>query len=122
MKKIVLILFLTISSISYSQTVNGFELDKIPAEYIMLVGTQKTFKFYQVTLYVDYGQISTSKEAKKGFVLDSIGKRMSFNGMMGAINVFSKKGWEFKDAYPISGGSSTVYHYLMKKKAITAKE
>lgn len=101
---------------SYSQTVNGFAINEIPSDYIEVVGTSKILKLHQVLIYIDYGQISKVAEQKNGWVLGEDGKRMSFNGMMGAINFLSGNGWEYLDAYTVTSGNSNVYHYIMRKK------
>lgn len=99
----------------YSQTVNGYKLDSIPANYIELVGRSKLFKPFQVNIHVDYGQISKAKEMKKGLVLGKDGKQVIFNGMIGALNLFYKKGWEFRTNYVITMGGDNVYHFLLEK-------
>jgi len=116
------IIFTTIAllslNFSFSQTVNGFALNEIPSEYIELVGAAKMLKIHQVELYVDYGQISKMSEQKNGWVIGEDGKKMSFNGMIGALNIFSENGWEYVNNYAIMSGSNNVYRYLMKKKII----
>ena len=41
------------------------------------------------------------KEIRDGHILDDNGKRMAFNGMMGAVN-FAAYGYELDLAYPLS--------------------
>jgi hypothetical protein len=117
MKKIIFTTIALLSlNFSFSQTVNGFPLNEIPSEYIELVGASKMLKIHQVELYVDYGQISKVSEQKNGWVIGEDGKKMSFNGMMGAINLLSENGWEYVNNYSITAGNTNVYRYLMKKK------
>ena len=57
---------------------NGFEIEEIPAKYVQIVSTSKMLKTFQVTVYLDYGQIGRMKEIKKGHILGSDGKPFSF--------------------------------------------
>ena len=123
MNRLILLLLLTIfiSSISFGQneyTVNGFKLSEIPAEYVEIVGANKSiFKPFQVTIYVDYGQIGKMKDISKGQVLAWDGTQAIFNGMMSVVNEFAKSGWELDQTILLSqpsGGS--VYHYIFRKK------
>lgn len=120
MKIILSIFLISICFISFGQneyTVNGFKLSEIPAEYVEIVGANKSiFKPFQVTIYVDYGQIGKMKDISKGRVLAWDGTQATFNGMMGVVNEFSKSGWELDQTILLSqpsGGS--VYHYIFKK-------
>jgi hypothetical protein len=119
MKTIMYLLALLICGSSYTQTLNGIPVKELDVKYIEIVGTSKILKLYEVTISVNYGQIGTFKDAGKGLLLDKNGRSMSFNGMMDAVNFFSKYGYELVFAYPISVGNSSVYHYIMNKKAIT---
>ena len=121
MKNIWFIIFCIICFTSFGQqeyTVNGFKLSEIPADYIEIVGTNKSiFKPFQVTIYVDYGQIGQMKDISKGRVLAWDGTQATFNGMMAVVNEFSKCGWEIDQTILLSqpsGGS--VYHYIFRKK------
>ena len=120
--KIILSIFLcTICFISFGQqdyTVNGIKISEIPAEYVEIVGTKKSvFKLFQVSIYVDYGQIGKMKDISKGHVLASDGTQASFNGMMGVVNVFAANGWELNQTILLSSANgASVYHYIFKKK------
>ena len=115
MKKLLFILFIlgTINQIS-SQTVNGLPVEDIPAKYVEIVATSKVFKLFQVTIYLDYGQIGKMNEIKKGHLIGDNGKPMSFNGVMGALNVLNQKGFNYISQYTVSSGGSNVYHLLLE--------
>ena len=72
------------------------------------------FKVFKVTVYLDYGQIGKVKEIKKGSILGDDGKLMSFNGVIGALNLLNKKGFNYISQYSVSAGSSNVYHLLLE--------
>tara|TARA_Y100000385_G_C12966687_1_gene582173 strand:+ start:64 stop:423 length:360 start_codon:yes stop_codon:yes gene_type:complete len=113
MKKLLLLIFL-IPLMSAGQTVNGFEIEEIPAKYVQIVSTSKLLKTFQVTVYLDYGQIGRMKEIKKGHILGSDGKPFSFNGVMGVLNFFDKKGFKYVNQYLVTAGGSNVYRTLLE--------
>ena len=116
MKNFFLLVAFLFSSQAYAQvTIGSVPIQEINAEYIEIVGQAKLLKMMEVTVYVDYGQISGIKDIKEGHIKDSNGKRMAFNGMMGAVNFFADYGYELDLAYPLSTGNGMVYHYILKK-------
>ena len=68
------------------RTVNGINLEDIPAKYVEVVSTSKMFKPFQVTTYLDYGQIGKMKDISKGHIIGADGKQVSFNGTIGVLN------------------------------------
>jgi len=115
MKKLLLLLFI-FGSINQSnaQTINGMLVEDIPAKYVEIVATSKLFKMFQVTIYLDYGQIGKLKDFKKGQIIGDDGKKMSFNGVMGALNLLNKRGFKYVSQYALTVGNSNVYHLLLE--------
>ena len=114
MKKLIIIL-LFIPFVSFGQTVNGFELEDIPAKYVEIVATSKMLKPFQVTVYLDYGQIQRMKEISKGHIIDkTTGKLYVFNGVMGVLNFFDEKGFKYVNQYTVTAGGANVYHMLLE--------
>ena len=115
MKK--LLLLLIIPFVSFGQTLNNIPISELDIKYLQIVGTQKPFKWFEVTINVNYGQVGRAKDAGKAVLADASGKGITFNGMMDAVNFFANYGYELEFAYPLtvgSGGSSQqVYHYIM---------
>jgi len=115
MKKILLSLTLVLSYCTLSaQTVNGINLEDIPSKYVEVVSTSKLFKIFQVTVYLDYGQISKAKDLSKGHIIGDDGKLMSFNGTMGVLNALEKKGFKYLNQYLVSEGNTKVYRTLLE--------
>tara|TARA_A200000113_G_C8716851_1_gene306955 strand:+ start:42 stop:413 length:372 start_codon:yes stop_codon:yes gene_type:complete len=115
MKKILLSLTLVLSYCTLSaQTVNGINLEDIPSKYVEVVSTSKLFKLFQVTVYLDYGQISKGKDISKGHIIGDDGKLMSFNGTMGVLNTLEKKGFKYLNQYLVTEGNSNVYRTLLE--------
>ncbi len=97
-----------------AQTVNGFNLEDIPARYIEVVSTAKMFKPFQVTTYVDYGQIAKMNEARKGHIIGPDGKQMTYNGTIGVLNALEKKGFRYLNQYLVTVGNQNVYHTILE--------
>ena len=115
-KKLLILSFFTFSFVQLNaQTVNGFQLEEIPAKYVEIVSTTKMFKAFQVTVYLDYGQIGKMKDIKKGHIIGDDGKSVSFNGTIGVLNALEKKGFKYLSQYIVSGASNaSVYHTLLE--------
>ena len=97
-----------------AQTVNGFNLEDIPARYIEVVSTAKMFKPFQVTTYVDYGQIGKMKDIRKGQIIGADGKQMTFNGTMGVLNALEKRGFRYLNQYLVTVSNQSVYHTILE--------
>ena len=116
MKNFLLIAAFLFSAQASAQIMIGsVPIEEINAEYIEIVGQAKLLKMMEVTVYVDYGQIGGMRDVKEGHIKDASGKRMAFNGMMGAVNFFADYGYELDLAYPLSTSNGMVYHYILKK-------
>lgn len=112
MKKILFLsLFLT-TVFSYGQTVNGIHLKDLDAKYIRVNAERKLLKPFQVKIYLDYGQIARIKDIKKGFVFDDNGKKYSFNGIMGVVNLLNEYGYKVEMVY----SNDDDINYLMRKE------
>ena len=62
-------------------------VEDIPARYVKIVSVGKIFKIFEVNVYVDYGQINSMKDIKKGHILSPEGKQYGWNGPMGVLNL-----------------------------------
>ena len=102
MKKIIIALFFFFSLISYSQSVNGIPVSELDAKYIRINFTRKLLKPFQIKVFLDYGQIARIKDISKGHVLDDDGKKYSFNGIMGVVNLLVSSGYKIAFVYKFS--------------------
>lgn len=108
MKKLFSLFFILffLSSISvYSQEPPKFV-------YCEIVGTTKMMS-RKITIQIDFGE--RMKLFADNRLKDESGKAIVFNSMVDALNSMGKQGWEFSQAYAVSNGSYSVYHYLMQK-------
>ena len=112
MKKIIIALFFFFSLISYSQSVNGIPVSELDAKYIRINFTRKLLKPFQIKVFLDYGQIARIKDLSKGHVLDDDGKKYSFNGIMGVVNLLVSNGYKIAFVYNEKDDS---VNYIMEK-------
>ena len=115
-KTIMLSALIGVSTQSYSQSIGSTPINELDANYIRIVGQQKLLKLFEINIYIDFGQVGSLRESKEAKVLDKNGKKMTFNGMMGAVNYLSEYGYELLFTYPLATPNGNIYHYIMKKK------
>jgi hypothetical protein len=118
MKHLLFTLLFLFSVNSFSQYLNGAPIEELDEEYIQIVGTEKFLKPFQVTIRVMFGQVSKAKEMPLStlYTDETQKKPYPLNGMVGALNFFSKYGYEYIDAYALTMQSSNVYHFLLRKR------
>lgn len=124
MKKLLLIVGMIIFTFSMkAQTINGLELEDIPARYIEMVSQGKAFNIFEVTVYLDYGQIGAMRDISKGRIINKeTGKQEDFNGYMGALNYLEKKGFRYVSEYFLTSGNSSVLHILLENTNYNKEE
>jgi hypothetical protein len=114
MKKILLILLLSIPIFTYAQSDSTKNHAK--EEYCMLIATAK-FMSAKVNITVDFGQETHLFAFKDTRLKDDTGKVVTFNSVIDALNYMSTQGWEFVNAYALSEGSGgKVLNYVMRRK------
>ena len=114
MKKIIIILTMGFASLqSFSQT----DTAKVE-QYCEVVATPKLFS-NKVTIDINYGE-------EKSFWRDNRlktdeGKFKKFNSVIDALNYMGKDGWLFVNAFPVTIGTSQVFHYGFKKSFLKSE-
>ena len=81
--------------------------------YLDLVGKAKMFSS-KINVTVDVG-VKLKAFASNKLKDPSTGKPIVFNSMVDALNYMGARGWNFEQAYVITDGNSSEYHYLMTK-------
>lgn len=99
-------------------TVNEVPIEKLieDREYVQIVGTSK-FLSNQVKIQIDFGQVNKFWEFKDTSLLGIDGRPITLNGMVDALNFMHSYGYEYMDAYTLSIGNQSVYHYMLKRKS-----
>jgi len=106
MKKIVLVLLISIYSINlFSQELETKEI------YCEIVGTSTLLG--KVIVEIDMGESKGFLSLNTSYLVDENGKAIKFNSMVDAMNYMGENGWEFAQAYVVSLSTSYVYHWLL---------
>lgn len=120
MKKVVLIatgLLMMLSTLSFSQTVNGIPLKDIDVVYVQIVGRAKLFST-DLAIDIDFGQKNKVFSKKDTRIVDVDGKDVVLHSMVDALNFMCENGYSFVTAYAITVSNQNVYHFLLKKNDI----
>ncbi|NQY10434.1 MAG: hypothetical protein HRT71_13090 [Flavobacteriales bacterium] len=80
--------------------------------FCRIVGSAKLFSS-KVNVAIDYG--AGHSIWKDNRLKNSQGKAVTFNSMVDALNYLGQDGWALAQAYTITVGNTSVYHYLMTK-------
>ncbi|RCH56035.1 hypothetical protein DJ568_04615 [Mucilaginibacter hurinus] len=118
MKKLLLIVLLTIPVYCFAQTEAAAQ--KPAEQYCMIISTPKLFS-KKVTIEVDFGQ--PTKFFSDTRLKDEAGKVVSFNSTIDALNYMAGQGWIFVNAYAVATQSTTgnttqtnnILHYMMRR-------
>ena len=110
---------LLISSSLGAKGPRGPEPGPIPrSEEYCLILARATFGGLgsKVTISVDFGKNPDSKWVDAVVMKHEDGKPVKFKSVIDALNHMNSYGWELMDAFPMSSGQGTDYHYLMRRK------
>ena len=107
MKKLFLLTLLVSSLHSFAQDSTKVE------QYCRLVAINKLFS-NKVNIDVDFG------EERKFFTDNRMrdeetGKLKKFNTVTDALNYLGSQGWVLVNAFPVTEGSSSTYHFYFRK-------
>tara|TARA_B100000767_G_C19363224_1_gene368689 strand:+ start:126 stop:485 length:360 start_codon:yes stop_codon:yes gene_type:complete len=116
MKNLIYIIAFLFSFNSFSQSINGVPFSEIDSPFIEIVGTAKLLSS-KITIMIDFGQSTKlfGNNKKQFSILDKDNKKVVFNSMIDALNFMTTNGYKFEQAYVVTVGNSSTYHYLMSK-------
>lgn len=108
MKKVFIIVFaLSASVASLAQT----DTTKIE-QYCQLIATPRLLS-NKVTINIDFGEEKSFWSENRLKTYD--GKLKKFNTIIDALNFMGKEGWFFINAFPVTMGTTEIYHFAFKK-------
>ena len=102
---------ITILAILIISTITAHAQKDSAYKFAEVMGIEKLMST-KINLVVDSGQIT---KFAKDYRAKQDGKTIEFQGITGALNYMSKAGWIFLNAFPMTSGNSTVYHFYFKK-------
>lgn len=108
MKKLVILLSLFISMTSFAQDTTKVE------QYCKLVATGRLLS-NKVTIDIDFGEERKLFGGDTRLKDEATGKLKKFNSVTDALNYLGSEGWILVNAFPMTEGSSNVYHFYFKK-------
>jgi hypothetical protein len=108
MKNVILIFCLMAGLKSYAQQ----DTTRVE-QYCEVVATGR-FLSNKVTIDIDYGDERSIWKDNR--LKDENGKLKKFNTVIDAINYLGKNGWRLVNAFPVTSGSGSIYHYVFKKE------
>ena len=82
-------------------------------QYCQVIASPRLFS-NKVTIDIDFGEEKSIWRDNRLKAYD--GKVKKFNTVIDALNYMGKDGWLFINAYPVTSGGSTIYHFAFKKE------
>ena len=114
MKKVfILVIALSASIAAAAQT----DTSKIE-QYCQVIATPRLLS-NKVTIDIDFGEQKSYWRDERLKTYD--GKLKKFNTIIDALNFMGKEGWLFINAYPVTMGTTQIYHFAFKKLIIKAE-
>jgi hypothetical protein len=108
MKRIFIIGIILIASLeSFSQS----DTTKVE-QYCEVIATPRLLS-NKVTIDVNYGEEKSIWKDNR--LKTDGGKLQKFNSVIDALNYMGKDGWTFVNAFPVTIGTTQIYHYGFKK-------
>ena len=81
-------------------------------QYCQVIATPR-FLSNKVTIDIDFGEEKSYWNDTRLRNYD--GKLKKFNTIIDALNFMGREGWTFINAYPVTTGTTIIYHYAFKK-------
>lgn len=108
MKKYLIIILLFKAGGSYAQ-----KDSLIIEQYCQVIATPRLLS-NRVTISIDFGEERSIWRDERLRTYD--GRLRKFNTIIDALNYMGRDGWLFINAYPVTTGTGTVYHFAFKKE------
>lgn len=112
--KLFFLLVLSVGFFSYAnaQYVNETPISEIDADYIRIWSDSGPLLSSKITVRIDWGQGGRTPQ-----ITDNRRRSVSFNGMMDAINMLSREGFELFEIIRDSKDESEIF-YLKRKENV----
>ncbi|RYD54358.1 MAG: hypothetical protein EOP56_19360 [Sphingobacteriales bacterium] len=82
-------------------------------QYCQVIATPRLLS-NKVTIDIDFGDEKSYWRDTRLKAYD--GKLKKFNTIIDALNFMGKEGWKFINAYPVTTGNTSIYHFAFKKE------
>jgi hypothetical protein len=81
-------------------------------QYCQVIATPRLLS-NKVTIDIDFGEQKSYWRDERLKTYD--GKLKKFNTIIDALNFMGREGWLFINAYPVTMGTTQIYHFAFKK-------
>jgi hypothetical protein len=81
-------------------------------QYCQVIATPRLLS-NKVTISIDFGEEKSIWSDNRIKNID--GKIKKFNTVIDALNFMGREGWSFINAFPVTTGTTTIYHFAFKK-------
>ena len=81
-------------------------------QYCQVIATPRLLS-NKVTISIDFGEEKSIWSDNRIKNID--GKLKKFNTVIDALNFMGREGWSFINAFPVTTGTTTIYHFAFKK-------
>ena len=108
MKKVFILVFVLSASFSSPAQTDSTKIE----QYCQVIATPRLLS-NKVTIDIDFGEQKSFWRDERLKSYD--GKLKKFNTIIDALNFMGKEGWLFINAYPVTMGSTQIYHFAFKK-------
>lgn len=86
-------------------------------QYCEVIATPRLLS-NRVTIEINYGEEQPYWRDNR-FTIE--GRLKKFNSVIDALNYMGREGWLFVNAFPVTSGTSQIYHYGFKKLFLTSE-
>lgn len=108
MKKVFILVFALSASFAASAQTDSTKIE----QYCQVIATPRLLS-NKVTIDIDFGEQKSFWRDERLKSYD--GKLKKFNTIIDALNFMGKEGWLFINAYPVTMGTTVIYHFAFKK-------
>ncbi len=114
MKKVMILIFALSVSFALSAQTDTTKIE----QYCQVIATPRLVS-NKVTIDIDFGEQKSFWRDERLKTYD--GKLKKFNTIIDALNFMGKEGWVFINAYPVTMGTTSIYHFAFKKLVLRAE-
>ncbi len=108
MKKVFILSIVLLASFASFAQSDSFKIE----QYCQVIATPRLLS-NKVTIDIDFGEQKSYWRDERLKTYD--GKLKKFNTIIDALNFMGKEGWFFINAFPVTNGTTTIYHFAFKQ-------
>jgi hypothetical protein len=116
MKKVFFAIILFISCLKV-------DAQNTPTQTIYCEMVESSYYPFKIAIILDMGEDKGKFNLHPSYILnEQTRKPERFNSLIEGLNLMSKKGWRFEQAYTTMNDSASIIHYLLSHEVISGEE